>query len=109
MRIPKYKEPEKDFYVYDIETSTKVEMVQVERIKKGVKKIITEERRHQIPEGLGFMKVETGKECKKGHVVKCTGENCIEKMLDKILIKEKDTSNTIKIFAHILFFLLYKH
>lgn len=82
LQLPKIKHPDPNFYVYDIETSSK---------KVG-------EKRYLIPEGLGFMKVEKKKPCDKKNVITCIGYDCYEQMLDHIC--ENDDEEEIKIFAH---------
>lgn len=82
LQLPKIKHADPCFYVYDIETSSKK----------------TDEKRFQVPEGLGFVKVIKDKSCKKKDVVACIGYDCYEQMLDHIC--ENDDDDEIKLFAH---------
>jgi DNA polymerase type B, organellar and viral len=98
LQLPKIKHIDPNFYVYDIETSSRI----VEKIKiikdEGIQKQLIEEKRYQVPEGLGFMKIKKENHCNKKDVITCIGNDCYEQMMD--YISENDEEEEIKIFAH---------
>ncbi len=90
---PIIRNPLNQFYVYDIETSSKIN----KRVIDGVER----EERYQIPEGLAFMKIDIHKPfnyLKRESIVVYKGEDCIKKMLN--YISKTDLSEEIQIFAH---------
>ena len=94
LQLPVIKNPKKVFYVYDIETSSKINKKLIDKVEHN--------ERIQIPEGCAFMKIDISKPfeyLRREQIKVYKGKNCIKKMLYHISMIEF-FADEVQIFAH---------